>query len=333
MDAQSTTTNTEHSQVTGIQPALPWPMARSSWWTNPIRGEVYALLRIGLAAVLLLDQMFTILPYFNELFGSGTSGDPNLAAWIFESPQAHWSVLEGIGDVHALRIAFWVWVLATASLLVGWNTRLCAILVWVLGVSFNNINLGAINAGDHIRGILLFYLMFTPCGIVWSVDSWLKRGQQRGPEQTLVPAWPLRLILVQMAFMYCASGLCKASGESWPTGESLHYVLGDLSLTRFSSQQIWVPYWITALSTWCVLAWEVSFPLLVYFRRTRVWALLFGVAMHLGIFVAMELGAFPLYLLAAYAALLLELRLRQRGLSSFAPARGTSLALTSAACR
>src|SRR5262249_30667845 len=38
--------------------------------------------------------------------------------------------------------------------------------------------------------------------------------------------------------------------------------------------------WLLHLGAWYVLAFELSFPLLVLFRRTRAWAALFGLLFH-----------------------------------------------------
>lgn len=293
----------ESADVVGVQPWLPRPLAKWSWWTRPIRAEVYAVLRIATAAVLLLDQGLTMLPHLGSLYGGGSAGAPSLFAWMFERPNMHWSLLQGVNDPQAVALLFYVWMAATIGLLVGWNTRLCSIVVWVLAVSFTNLNVYAINAGDHIRGMVLLYLMLTPCGAVWSIDACNETSDGR---VCVAHPWALRLLLIQLAFMYCASGLCKLSGYNWLAGNSLHYVMRDLSLTRFSAEVLPMPYWITQLATWSVLFWEISFPVLYCFRRTRLLALVAGVMMHAGIFVTMELGCFPLYLLAVYGALLLE---------------------------
>lgn len=296
----------EPTLVVGTQPWLPRGLANMTWWTRPIRAEVYALLRITTAAVLLLDQCLTMLPHLNVLYGRGSAGAPSLFAWMFERPNLHWSLLQGIADPQAVSLHFHIWMAATLGLLLGWNTRLCAIVTWVMAISFTNANVYAINAGDHIRGMVLLYLMLIPCGAVWSVDSYRMRNTTLGSPAYMVPPWALRLLLIQLAFMYCASGLCKLSGQNWLAGNSLHYVLRDLSLTRFSAEVFPLPYCVTRLATWSVLFWELLFPVLVYFRRTRLTALVAGVMMHAGIFVTMELGCFPLYLLAVYAALLLD---------------------------
>jgi len=311
-------------EIVGVQPWLPRMLSRWSWWTRSVPAEIYAILRISVASVLLLDQVMTMLPNLRAIYGEGSTGAPQLYTWMFERPQWHWSLLQGIRDPQAIELMLYVWMAATIGLLIGWNTRLCAIVVWMLAVSFTNLNVYAINAGDHIRGMLLLYVAMVPCGAAWSVDAWLQSRQQDGVASAArvhVHPWALRLLLIQLAWMYGASGLCKLSGHNWVAGDSLYYVMHDLSLTRFSAEMAQVPYWAMQVATWSVLAWEVLFPLLVVFRRTRVWALLAGVAMHLGIFVTMELGCFPLYLLAVYAALLLEVWwLRSEQIAAAAPA-------------
>ncbi|UUO07234.1 HTTM domain-containing protein [Blastopirellula sp. J2-11] len=294
----------QSSSVVGVTPWLPRPLSRMRWWTKPLNAQLYAMLRIGIAAVLLLDQLLTMAPQLAVLYGRGSTGDVRLYSWFFDRPQLHWSLLQGINDPQAVSVIFYLWIAATIGLLIGWNTRLCAIAVWALSISFTNMNMYAINAGDHIHGMLLLYVMLTPCGAVWSVDAWLKSSSRAEQEPIQASPWALRLLLIQLACMYCASGLCKLSGQNWPAGDSLYYVMRDLSLTRFSADALPTPYWITQWMTWSVMVWEAGFPLLLSFRRTRIAALLFGVSMHLGIFVTMELGCFPLYLLAAYVPLL-----------------------------
>jgi hypothetical protein len=211
-----------------------------------------------------------------------------------------WTQVRWHDDATALHVAMLVWIAATVLLLVGCCTRLSAVAVWALSVSFANINTYIDNAGDQVRTIVLFYLMLCPCGAVWSVDSWLAR--RRGP--VYVYPWPLRLLFVQMVLIYFCNGLYKVVGEDWTGGTSLYHVLCDLTLTRVSYAQFPVPLIVTQVMTWLVLAWEVGFPLWVALKWTRVPALVFGVLFHLGIMVSMELGGFGPYMLTLYLPLL-----------------------------
>src|SRR5262249_26324170 len=131
--------------------------------------------------------------------------------------------------------------------------------VWVLSTSFANLNENIDNAGDVVRGILLFYLAVSPCGATWSVDAWLAR--RKAP--VFIYPWPLRLILLQMVVIYWANGLHKSVGEDWQLGNSMYYVLGDAHVSRWSKAQFNIRYWMTRLMTWSVLGWEVSLPALL----------------------------------------------------------------------
>ena len=160
------------------------------------------------------------------------------------------------------------------------------------------------NAGDTIRGITLFYLMLCPSGAAWSVDRIIQRRRLGTTFPAYVWPWGLRLLFIQLVLIYFMNGLYKVTGTNWLAGDSLYYVLCDLTLTRFSFAQLPIPFVVTQVSTWLVLAWELSFPLLVLFRRTRWLALAIGVAFHLGIFATMELGGFVPYVLCLYLPLL-----------------------------
>jgi hypothetical protein len=203
-----------------------------------------------------------------------------------------------------LEALFWIWAAAAALLLVGWWTRLAAVVTWALSMSFANANPNIDNAGDVIRGIILFYLMLCPCGAVWSLDRLMQRRRANAAPAVYVWPWPLRLLFLQLVLIYFMNGLYKLSGADWPLGNSLYYVLCDLTLTRFSIAQLPVPFIAAKAASWLVLAWELSFPILVCFRRTRWLALAFGLLFHLGILATMELGGFVPYVLCLYLPLL-----------------------------
>lgn len=332
---------TERGTVIGIKPWLPWPLSRWRVWNEPVRAERLAALRIALSVILLLDVLFTYLPQSKVFFGRDSMGSPELFAYNFRPEWKNesvredlrslgddleqckpfhrtlalrwrWSLLKGVEDPRWIRAAMIVWAVATFGLLLGTGTRLCAGVVWLLSTSVANVNPYIDNAGDTIRGIQLFYLMLCPCGAAWSVDAWLKRrlGLLKGP--AYVYPWVIGLLFLQMVFIYWCNGVYKLTGADWQQGNALYYVLGDLTLTRWSSAQLHLPYLLTRVLTWSVLAWEALFPLLVLWRPTRIVALLFGVAFHLGIGLSMELGGFVPYVLCLYLPLLPWERLSRR---------------------
>jgi hypothetical protein len=436
--------------VVGLEPWLPWPLSGWRWWTEPVRAERLAVLRIGLALLLLVDIVISYLPQLHDFFGPNSMGTPEMFDYLARAPKWNWSLLRGFadpllataaqtvwlvttpvillglwgrlsaagrpgphpvlrwclaawtvasafavlglwsrvapgdehgdsllwrvpmgvlgvatffgcvalwrrlrdepdddpwvwrwvllawtvtallaalgvwatragppklpplawtearwhGEVTALRVALVAWAVAVVLLLLGLWTRASAVAAWVLSLSFDNLNWYINNAGDQVRGITLFYLMLTPCGAAWSLDSWLARlrGRRAGP--VYVYPWALRLLFVQMVYIYFVNGLYKVFGADWTEGASLYLVWCDLTLTRFSHAQFPVPFVVTQIMSWTVLAWELSFPLLVLIKWTRPVALLFGVAFHLGIFATLELGGFGPYMIVLYLPLL-----------------------------
>jgi hypothetical protein len=205
-------------------------------------------------------------------------------------------------DTIVMTLVF-VFLASAFLMLIGLQTRFATVLTWLLSMSFYHGNPYLENAGDTIRVILLLYLMLCPCGAVWSVDS-LFRRQAPASTPLYVHPWAIRLMFVQMIYIYFMNGMYKVTGPDWLKGDSLHYVLGDLVLTRFSPMMLPLPIWLSRLMTWSVLIWEVSFPLLIWMKWTRLAALIMGVMFHLGIFATMELGGFVPYALCMYIPLL-----------------------------
>ena len=79
----------------------------------------------------------------------------------------------------------------------------------------------------------------------WSIDAWWKGTKN----PVWVHPWPIRLLFTQMIFIYFMNGVYKLCGVTWREGNSLHYVLGDLALTRFSQTWLPLPIVVTRLLT------------------------------------------------------------------------------------
>jgi hypothetical protein len=336
-------------RVVGVKPWLLWPFCWSRWWSEPIRAERVAALRIGLGLCMLFDLCTTYLPDYQLWFGEGSMGAPDLFAWMFKPGKYYWSILRGVESQFVIGLAMMVWAFASFTLLIGFFSRTSAIVCWVLTLSFASLNSYIDNAGDQIRGIVLFYLMLAPCGAAWSVDSWWWRRHYRSFLGSALTGWPLRgartklppdtaplfvypwtmcLMFIQMCFIYFMNGAYKHDGSNWRDGNSLYYVMNDLTLARWAHARFHLPYPITQVMTWCVLYWELAFPILIWFpwRGVGEWLerltipglrhlyvlfkwnaailLLFGFSFHVGIAVGMEIGGFPWYMMCMYLPLI-----------------------------
>jgi hypothetical protein len=270
------------------------------FWREPVRGERLALVRIAFAATLLADLLFQYLPNLSVFFGpegyapAGVNDDYLLRTW-------RWPALFfNTDDMTVIAVAFFAWVAATVSLLVGYQTRVSSLLVWFGTMCFFARNPNLKNGGDDTLQIALFLLMLTPCGAALSVDAWRRRRRGMPYDRSIAP-WGVRLFQLQLCIIYLTTGIAKLRGHSWIDGTAIHYVINDVTMARWSYAQLPLPFWITATLTYATLSWEVLFPLLVLWRRTRAWALWFGVMLHLGIYLMIEVGWFSFYMIAMYA--------------------------------
>jgi uncharacterized membrane protein YphA (DoxX/SURF4 family) len=305
-----------HSPLTthqvGVDPWLPWPLSRWSWWTEPIRAERLAALRIGFGLVLLVDVLFQYLPHYADFFGAGSLGSSEVFAGRAHG-HWHWSLLRGIEDSRFFLPVLLIWAGAAVLLLVGWQPRWAALVAWVLSVSVLNLNYYLHNGGDRIRNIVLFYLMLTPCGATWSLDSLLRRKKGHPSPLTtndpplatpvFVSPWALRLLFVQLALIYFLNGFYKLVGPHWRAGDVLQSVLGNVQWARWSFAEMPLPYPFVQALTWLVLFWELGFPLLVAMRPFRNLTLWIGVLLHIGLAVSLQLGLFSFYMLCLYLPL------------------------------
>jgi hypothetical protein len=57
---------------------------------------------------------------------------------------------------------------------------------------------------------------------------------------------------------------------------------------------------LESLLAWGTLLFELSFWLLVMFRRTRPLALIAGIGLHVGLYATLELGPFSFLMVASY---------------------------------
>jgi hypothetical protein len=291
-----------HCRVVGMQPWLPPPLSHSPWWTLPVPAERLAALRIGVAIVLFLDVLGTYLPRTSDFFGADSLTAPGTYTEHVAATERHRVLLDSIESAAAWQGLLIVWAAAAVCLGLGVLPRLAAAVAWFLSISITRLNPDMHNSGDQVRNILLFFLMLSPCGAIWTLSTW--RQRPANTEAVLIHPWPLRLLLLQLVAIYFMNGVYKLRGEHWQDGTALAQALGDSGWTRWSFADWPRPAWLLQFMSWTVLAWELGFPLCMWIPRLRVPALVFGVLFHVGTGITMRLGPFPLYMLCLYLPLL-----------------------------
>ena len=112
-------------------------------------------------------------------------------------------------------------------------------------------------------------------------------------------------MMLQICTIYFFASLHKLQGEVWIDGTALYYMLNSDDFSATSLNAILTSsLFLVKFFTWFTIVFQVSFPFLILFQKTKYFALVLGVFFHIGIFVLMRIDNFSLVMLACYAIFL-----------------------------
>jgi Vitamin K-dependent gamma-carboxylase len=197
---------------------------------------------------------------------------------------------------------FWALGLAVAVLLtVGWRSRLMSFLAFIVVSSFSWRDPLILDGSDLVFRLVPLWLAFTECGARFSIDA-SARAARGETVRVRGPALPVRILEVQIAWIYLATGLEKMGGKLWPEGLASYYALQlEHTFGRSWARPLATNMSLVPIQTWGTLAAELAFlPLaMVPSRITRLVAVVLAAGLHLGILVLMNVGNFPVIMLSA----------------------------------
>lgn len=273
------------------------PPSWERFWFAQEPTSTLALLRIAYGVLLLAwttTLSFDALPFFSD------------SGFLPERPRdpGTWSVLDLASSDTAVTVVLAVLFWAAVFLVVGFHTRLAAVVAFVAMVSLHRRNPFVFQAGDNLLRSFSFYFMFVPAGVALSVDRW-RQARSRFWEFPSRAAWGLRLIQVQLSILYLFSVWEKARGQTWNDGTAVSWALRIDELVRLPlPPSITESLLISNVATYGTLAVELALAVLIWNRRARPWVLAAGVLLHLSIEVTMRVGFFSLAIFLYYVAFL-----------------------------
>ncbi|RFA18976.1 HTTM domain-containing protein [Subtercola boreus] len=211
--------------------------------------------------------------------------------------------------------------LAGLALMLGWHSRISAIVTLFLYISLVSTNPVAYDQTDNAFRILLFYFCFTDLSGHWSLDARRRSRAASGPRsgsgsgrrlsapRRRIPSWVTVVlhnggviaVALQLFIIYGIAGLAKVAGSQWADGTAVYYPLQLDSLNPWP----WLAQLVTAnalavnVATYVSVYVEVFFAFLLLTRWTRILALIGIAGMHLGIAVLMGLPFFSFSMMAA----------------------------------
>jgi hypothetical protein len=190
-------------------------------------------------------------------------------------------------DTAAILLIRGLGVAGGLGMCLGVLPRCAAACVWLAITSYSWRNPLILHSGDALLRIATFFLIFAHTDAVLSLPRWLRRRRilAAGASEPLapVPAWPQRILQLQLCILYLATGIWKSSGPAWQDGSAVGIVLQMGEFQRFPIPDILLTPVASRVLTWATLAFELGFPLLVWPRALRLPVLAVGLAFHAGL--------------------------------------------------
>lgn len=256
------------------------------WLAAPLCPTTLALMRIAFAALGAAASL-TALQESQWLGGSGLY-------------QAHLQMdwLAGLSP-ESVRLFLSLGIVLGITSMLGLFTPLSILGLWLVLLNLrNHVAWASSEGGLQVVQCALLCLLWTPCGRKWSLDSrfgwWRKQSLWSGP---------IRVLQLLQVVIYLESGFYKLMGINWWDGSALLRVAQNLNFSRLAD---WVQapgpleLGLMRLATWVVLAWELTFPLWLLWRPTRLLAIVIGLVMHLGLWLFFDVGLYPPAMLCLY---------------------------------
>lgn len=275
-------------------------------------GLAVARILLGLMMLGMLVTNFTTRLY---VFGAG-------AAWTgqLDYPTSDFSKLGGVADVAnndvALTAVYLLLAVCTVLFIIGYRTRLVMVPLFVMWVGLIEINTYVNDQSDNLSRIALILMFFAAPSEHLSMDA-LRRKRTQPSRNILVSWWRFQPVLpgwltsvlnnlavvaiaTQLFFVYVSGAFYKAGGAPWSGGTAIYDPIHVKQFGPWPELSDLVTAWGpgVAFATYLTLLVQVSFPLLLLRRGTRIFGLVTILAFHIGIAVLMGLPWFSLSMIA-----------------------------------
>lgn len=266
---------------------------------KPIPGNFLGVLRIStsliaivLTVILYFDatNLYASQSYFNHeiLFLLDPVYYPKLS-WLTDFLQTYL----GLGEITAIKSCLTIYVMLLTLLLLGIFTRVVAGLCMFFAAVFTASAAPMVYGADFFILSGLFYCFILPSSSAYTIGHLLTK---KAPTQ--VPVLFLYTLQAHLAMIYLFNGIAKSFGESWWSGEAIWRATMLLDTRAFDLGFMAAFPLIFVVLTRIVLVFELLYPVLIFFRFSRLITVVVIILMHLFIGIFMKLYFFAAIMIA-----------------------------------
>lgn len=112
----------------------------------------------------------------------------------------------------------------------------------------------------------------------------------------------LGALKLQVCFVYFFTAFAKMQGDLWLNGTAIYYTM---RVKEFIATSWNIPltenHYFVVLGTYFTILFEIAFPFLIWFKRTKYWVIAAGILLHIGIWVFMRIDNFSWIMIGTYS--------------------------------
>ncbi len=280
-----------------------------------------ALWRVATALLVLADLLRRSVDLVAHYTDAGVLPREVLRQSSYYFPPGSWSLYLLSGDAWFAGGLLILNAIAAIALLLGWRSRLAALMCWVLQRSIRVRNPLLYDGGDATLGLMLFWALWLPVGARYSLDAALDTCDDRAlhpvsqagsetegqGERDRLRTMGTVAYTLQICAIYWFASLWKANPTWWMEGQAVFYAMNaDFFVTDWGKWLLEFPPLMTA-ANYITLIVEAIGPLLLFVPGRwhgggRLAAVGLFIAMHAGFRLTLNIGLFAWISAASWLA-------------------------------
>ncbi|MCW3076790.1 MAG: hypothetical protein JWO32_1399 [Bacteroidetes bacterium] len=166
-------------------------------------------------------------------------------------------------------------------------------ILWLLVLNLHNRVYPTLTGGNYFLNQLLFFNCFISFVFPNKNTTWHQL-------KTCFHNFAILAIIIQVCFLYCASGLLKLNDSEWMSGEAFSLISGVNHYNTYTPVRFSENSNLPLIITFVVIFYQLLFPILIWFSSIKKIMILIGICMHLYIALVMGLLSFGLVMLIPY---------------------------------
>ena len=254
-----------------------------------------ALLRV-LVSLWFIKEMLFRWPAFEVLYSSHS----------FLKLESTYSLkLFGL-NAHLLKEHYMVLVAVCMLLLLlnlfGIGRNLVSFLLFISFTIFYHLDNKFANSGDEMSMLLLFYLSFANTFSHFTLFKRKPLPPSKEKLYNLVSNLAAYSIMVNLCLSYFMAGVFKSMDAYWQNGMGIYYFVNDDRYSVFAagSRHVALPFILSAIISYGTIILELSFPFLVWYKKSRNIVFAVCLLMHIGVYAFLMIYGMTIIFIIQY---------------------------------